>query len=42
MNPQRFAIVASVLCELAFVACLAGFGPTGTEISLAAPIAEPA
>ena len=40
MNPQRFAIVAAVLCEMAFVACLAGFGPTGTETSGAAPIAE--
>jgi hypothetical protein len=41
MNPQRFAIVAAVLCEMAFVACLAGFGSTGTETSGAVPIAEP-
>jgi hypothetical protein len=41
MNPQRFAIVAAVLCEMAFVACLAGFGSTGTEDSGAVPIAEP-
>jgi hypothetical protein len=40
MNPSRFAIVAAVLCELAFVACVAGFGSTGTENTGAAPIAE--
>ncbi len=37
----RFASVAAVLCETAFVACLASFGSTGTENTGAAPIAEP-
>jgi hypothetical protein len=31
MNPRRFATVAAVLCETAFVACLAGFGSALTE-----------
>jgi len=31
MNPRRFATVAAVLCETAFVACLASFGSPGTE-----------
>lgn len=40
MNPRRFATVAAVLCETAFVACLAGFGSTGTESTGAVPIAD--
>lgn len=40
MNPRRLATVAAVLCETAFVACVAGFGSTGTENAGAAPIAD--
>jgi hypothetical protein len=40
MNPSRFPVVAAVLCELAFVACVVGFGSTGTENTGAAPVAE--
>jgi D-alanyl-D-alanine carboxypeptidase len=40
MNPRRFATVAAVLCETAFVACVAGFGSKGTENSGAMPIAD--
>ena len=38
MNPLRFATVAAVLCETAFVACVAGFGSTGAETTGAASI----
>jgi hypothetical protein len=31
MNPRRYATVAAVLCETAFVACLVGFGSAGTQ-----------
>jgi hypothetical protein len=37
MNPL-FASVAAVLCETAFVACLASFGSTGTENTAAATL----
>jgi hypothetical protein len=39
MNPRRFATMAAVLCETAFVACIAGFGSTGTANTGAAPVA---
>ena len=31
VNPRRYATVAAVLCETAFVACLVGFGSAGTQ-----------
>jgi hypothetical protein len=40
MNPRRFATVATVLCETAFVAFVAGFGSVATEHIGAAPIAD--
>jgi hypothetical protein len=40
MNPRRYATVAAVLCETAFVACVAGFGSTGTENVGAMPIID--
>jgi D-alanyl-D-alanine carboxypeptidase len=40
MNPRRFATVAAVLCETALVACVAGFGSTGTETKSAVAIVD--
>jgi hypothetical protein len=40
MNTRRFATAAAVLCETAFVACVAGFGSTGTETTGAVAIVD--
>jgi hypothetical protein len=40
MNSRRFATVAAVLCEAAFVACVAGFGSTGAETTGAVAIVD--
>src|ERR1700739_898368 len=40
MNTRRFATAAAVLCETAFVACVAGFASTGTETTGAVAIVD--